>query len=599
MGDKKIKVTLDIDSNIEPSIQNLKQLKKQLREVVAGSEEFNKIKKRIKDVEDGLEEATVGAKGFVDQLEETPGVVGQIASSFRKLEIATKSFGAAFKAIGIGLLVSLIGGIAAAFAKSEESVKKFEPLMIGLEKILNGLLGAIQPLIDGFIEFATRALPLVSQAFKVVYSSLTAVLQGLGKLGSAVTKFIKGDFKGAWDDAKSSVSDFGKRYTEASDRFEEGTKKLTKTQKENLDEQKKDRDKAVQDRKDALKEIADAEKEGYLQTLTTQEQEIYKVNEKYVRLLALATKYGQDTVALRQAQQTEIDAINKKFTDEELEKKKKADEDFLNFEIKLRDDLQKIEDDKLKKAEEAAKFQIEQFKKIKEYEEQTAEDTFKTNQIVAQSWVELGNNISNVFGSLINVFEQGSDMAKAFGIAQVAINAASSIGQILVNSKAAGFEYDKAIATGNAAIISSIPKLVNPVTAALGIAEASAGKAAVGAGVAGKAALKTNTALQIGAVGVSSAAQIAAILSARKSQSSGAGTSTSAGSTTTPSPTFGGVPSISAPQIQTGGGINPTQQIGETLANVTNKPVRAYVVSQDISSQQALDRRTSVAATFG
>jgi hypothetical protein len=28
------------------------------------------------------------------------------------------------------------------------------------------------------------------------------------------------------------------------------------------------------------------------------------------------------------------------------------------------------------------------------------------------------------------------------------------------------------------------------------------------------------------------------------------------------------------------------------------KPTRAYVVGQDISSQQALDRRTNVAATF-
>jgi hypothetical protein len=44
--------------------------------------------------------------------------------------------------------------------------------------------------------------------------------------------------------------------------------------------------------------------------------------------------------------------------------------------------------------------------------------------------------------------------------------------------------------------------------------------------------------------------------------------------------------------------MNPTQQIGETLTQ-SQRPIRAYVVSQDISSQQALDRRTNVAATFG
>jgi hypothetical protein len=43
--------------------------------------------------------------------------------------------------------------------------------------------------------------------------------------------------------------------------------------------------------------------------------------------------------------------------------------------------------------------------------------------------------------------------------------------------------------------------------------------------------------------------------------------------------------------------MNPTQQIGETIAGA-QKPLKAYVVSGDISSQQALDRRTNRAATF-
>jgi hypothetical protein len=43
--------------------------------------------------------------------------------------------------------------------------------------------------------------------------------------------------------------------------------------------------------------------------------------------------------------------------------------------------------------------------------------------------------------------------------------------------------------------------------------------------------------------------------------------------------------------------MNPTRQIGETIAGA-QKPLKAYVVSGDISSQQALDRRTNRAATF-
>ena len=58
------------------------------------------------------------------------------------------------------------------------------------------------------------------------------------------------------------------------------------------------------------------------------------------------------------------------------------------------------------------------------------------------------------------------------------------------------------------------------------------------------------------------------------------------------------MPALTIPQFNIGGGANPTSQIAETLAMTTGKPIRAYVVSQDITSQQALDRRTNTAATF-
>ena len=61
------------------------------------------------------------------------------------------------------------------------------------------------------------------------------------------------------------------------------------------------------------------------------------------------------------------------------------------------------------------------------------------------------------------------------------------------------------------------------------------------------------------------------------------------------------IPSIQTPQIQTieGGALNPTTAISETIAQSQNKPVKAYVTQQDISSQGALSRRTNQAAIFG
>jgi hypothetical protein len=584
MAEKKIKVKVDVETNAANSIADLKALKKQLKETAAGSADFKRLVGEIDDLEDKLKSAKGAAADWIDSLESAGGPIGMVGAGLNKLKVSTQSFGAALKATGIGLIVSLLGGFAAALSKSDSTMKKFEPILIAFEQILNGVLGALQPLIDGFIELAINVMPYVTKAFKVVYSAVTAVFQSLGKLGGAVVKLFKGDFKGAWEDAKSSVTSFSDNYDTAVQRFEKGQKQMTKTQKENLKEQKKDRDEAAEEakrqREEELKELMDGQKEAMLELLSERDAEEYKVNEHYSRLIALATKYGEDTTTLKAAQADALKEIDDKYLS------KQAELDAKDKEKRLKD------------ADELAKFQLDQFEKIKKLEADREDVTFKTNQAVAQSWVSLGQNISGIFGSLIGVFQQGSAMAKAFGIAQVAINAASSIGQILVNARAAQFEYDKAIATGNASILMAIPKLVNPITAPLGIAEAAAGKAAVAGGIAGKAALKVNTNLQIAAVGVSSAAQIAAILSAGKSKSAGAsggGSAASAGSGAIPNaPT---IAPTAAPQIQTTGGMNATQQIGETIS-AAQKPIRAYVISGDVTSQQALDRRTSRAATF-
>jgi hypothetical protein len=63
-----------------------------------------------------------------------------------------------------------------------------------------------------------------------------------------------------------------------------------------------------------------------------------------------------------------------------------------------------------------------------------------------------------------------------------------------------------------------------------------------------------------------------------------------------PAPT---VQSAGAPQIQGTAAATPGSQIASTLAAASGKPIKAYVVSTEISSQTALDRRTSNAATFG
>lgn len=103
-------------------------------------------------------------------------------------------------------------------------------------------------------------------------------------------------------------------------------------------------------------------------------------------------------------------------------------------------------------------------------------------------------------------------------------------------------------------------------------------------------------AIAAGTVIVAGLLNVKKILSTKLPKMPGATSSPSAGGSV-PSPTLPSIQSIQAPQITTAGGNNPTTQLAQTLSNAS-KPIQTYVVSQNVSTQQALDRRVNRAATL-
>lgn len=364
---KKVEIEVDIKGNVVESQKNIKALKQALKEVPAGTAEWSKIKNQIRDVEDALESANASSEDFKGQLENAPGPLGALGGAIKKVELATKSWGAAFKALGIGLLVSLIGGLVGAFAETEGAMKKFEPLLIAMEQIFGGIFEALQPVIDGFVELAIDIMPTVTKAFKVVYSAVTAVFQSLGKLGSAVVKLFKGDFAGAWEDAKSSVTSFSDNYDAATERFDKGAAKMTKTQKKNRDEMKKTAAEMLADRLKNMEandklDAAELEKQKQLALAETFNDEQRLAVEKafYEKSYQLKLKDLQDKQKLYSKESTEYKdlqaqivgleteriAKTKEFADKQTEITEQKNKEITDFEIKLAADLQKIEDKK-------------------------------------------------------------------------------------------------------------------------------------------------------------------------------------------------------------------------------------------------------------
>jgi len=313
------KVEIEVDVDVEPSLKGLRELKKQLKETAAGSDEFNRISKKIKDVEDALEESKAGAKGFVDQLEAAPGPVGSLARGFRQLEISTKSFGMALKATGIGLLVAAVGGIAAAFSQVEGAGKKLEPLMIGLEKIFGGIVEVFTPLLDAFLEMALTALPYITKGIGIFYSSLVSLFTLIKEVGTGAGKILKGIFtldfdslKEGYDQLAGSWDKTVKSFTDSMGRYDAGTKKMTKTEKENLKEREDARKAALEKR---LKEMDTQDKLDAVR-LEKMKQEALNLAETEQEKLDIEKKFFELSYKARLKDLSDKQALYKKDSEE-------------------------------------------------------------------------------------------------------------------------------------------------------------------------------------------------------------------------------------------------------------------------------------------
>ena len=86
------KAVIEIDT--EPSIAELKKLKKQLKDTAAGSEEFAVLQQKINDTEDAIKAARTGASNFTEVLGQLPGPIGNIGNSLSSTVNTLKQFGA-------------------------------------------------------------------------------------------------------------------------------------------------------------------------------------------------------------------------------------------------------------------------------------------------------------------------------------------------------------------------------------------------------------------------------------------------------------------------------------------------------------------------
>lgn len=576
---KVVEVDLQVNSNLEGSIAQLKALKKELKNAAAGSDDFKRIYNQIDDLEDKIKSSKNASADWIDTLASAGGPIGALGTAINQAKVATQSFGGALKATGIGLIVSLVAGLAAAFNDNEKAQKKLQPLLIGLEKIFGGVYKIVEPLFFTLVDLATKALPYVSDAFKVVYSSVTAVFQSLGKLGSAVGKLISGDFSGAWKDAKESVSGFSKNFDSAKNRYEKGSHEITKTEKENAEkraealEKENARKKAAADKAAAaaekrkqeelkIQEELKQKREEHLKAISDLENNFIKANQDISaktdqEKLDLAKKRDQeeiDRIAQTANEKSNLQALlNEKYFNLQLDldaKEKKAKGD------KLQEDLLAKEANNLTIANDTANTTAVRLAAIQEREDAEKDIIFKSQE--EKTAYEKANS------------EARKKIAEEEKVAKIKLLQEISAGLSL-----AADELGQSTVAGKAAAVASAT--INTYAAIAGQLKAFSGVPIPGYAIA--------QAIVTGAAGLLQVKKILAVQVPSGGGNSGSAPSTG-GISVTPAapPTFNVV------------GTSGQNQIAQSLGN--QAPVKAYVVANDVTTQQSLDRNIVKTATI-
>lgn len=360
------------------------------------------------------------------------------------------------------------------------------------------------------------------------------------------------NLKNLYAESKSLDASYNKTISDAQ---KERLKKQQETNKELLKAQIELQNEVsrinAQARNQALTELEQANTEANDRRLSTQQKEVQDVNDKYFRLIELAKQYNEDTKSLEQAQLEELDLIRSKYNLKQIEDKNNLILEIETVEnayfdsLKTRQDLEvQAVSDKYFRLIELAKQNGEDTKVLEQAQAQEiAKIKLDAEKELNAKKVQMTQQAFSVIQGVADLFAQGNeeDQKKAFQL-----NKAVNIGQAIMNT-------------------------AQGVTAALS-----------GGGNLGKVATGLNF-VEAGLIGTIGALNIAKIAN---TQFQGGGGNNAGGNT--PTATAPRTPSFDIIQAQ------PQMQLGA----LQQQPVKAYVVSGEVSTAQALDRNRVRNATF-
>ena len=519
------------------------QLEADTKQVVKG---IDKVDESLQDVN----KSTDGLSKSLDKM--TGGAISGFKGITKSVGTAIKGFKSlkvAIAATGIGLLIVAIGSLATAFKASEEGQNRFTRIMTQIGVVVGNVTDIIANLGEGI--FAA---------------------------GKALVKLAKGDLKGAsaaWGELKTNVSEV----TEGIKNFGEETRKEIKIAGEIADARAK-ADKAERqllvDRAEANRRIAEL-----------REQAADKENISVEQRLEALKEAGrvEDEITAKEIQAAKL-RLQAKEQENALSKSTKED---LLEEAQLRAQVIQLETARLntqkrltaeltsairEQATEQKAIQAEEDKLEKERKDRIAKEDKEREE---QQLKDKQDRDARIVAS-----QQQTDAMLTQSKAQAVDAAISLFGAETAAGKAA------LIAKQLLAAQEMISEARKTITFSSLVAARSSAAVAEGTAQTAKIGFPQNIPMLIGyalqAVGIIGAISSAVGKSKSVASSLGAG--------------GGSSPSIARPQAQAQSvppafnivGAGAGNQLAETIAGQSQRPIKAFVTSQDVTTAQSLER---------
>ena len=567
------------------------------------------------------------------QMEELKDQIKDLTESQKKAQKSTnslvkgfKGIGLAMKAMGIGIILKLFDALGSAMERNQKAADLLTTATTTIKILFDDLIGLLEPLMDGLKGVFTDPIESIKNFGESVKNYLVngfnQVISAAGHIGTALKRLINFDFGGAAIAAKKAGADMVDAFVGVEeggiDVIKEGLEavneyvgelpqRISKAAKEaielgklnkaaelaeverqrlQLDFQKRE-ERLRQIRDDEFRSIEDRKQANADLLALLSEQEEAERKAVDLRIAAARAQYEmtglhEDMVALRQAELELIDLTERieGQRSEALTNRVALEKESLELERSRKVTLEEIANIE---AQAAVEMETNKLKQLQSQQKLETDIHMQRLDRIGQERLAMaaaGQQGTQAYQDLINEqnkidaeYEQNS-LKRTKQMEALKKDARVSLAQD--GLKVIGDLFGQESAAGKAAAVAS--------------ATIDTYKAFTNA-LANTPLPPPGPQIAAGLTLASGFAQVRNILSTPVPNGFGGGGGASAGR--------GGAPTPTLPNVSILGGNEAMTQATRSLAQFGKKPTRAFVVSGEITDNQALDRRIERNASFG